>query len=458
METKSVGDRFPALKPLEEDVERAKLDQALAEARSKAVTAVLPSTDVAIARDAVTATDKTTGLAHVLVEMCAAGHALDVALLALDAARDSTQPTENQKRRYRIRVVDDPKVFRDVDVARILDVQLSDLSARIDEYAPPSPPPEPGEVRDAAVMALAGPIIGLGLQAVGLATKLFAHDYRTSGAEVPVKDLGFDLLLAQRLVEAREDDEEVVVEVDRILGTPKAPIFANVSALALSGEQRLAPAVVAAAGEHEGAQAALDAVTAEIAAIDSQILEFIKGLPDNATSEVAKALAADIEQLRTQRAKLASDVPQRRAALAAAREQHASGTTLLEDLKKFLTLVLTPEVDGNRAPIIRAARVEGLVSPDRGGGVTHFLYARLIAGGLDYTIDTKALGADRWLALAGTTVEFALVAAGGELCRSGVRSGFQSSMMKLGGDQLEQERPGHGWVEREQDEEASADD
>lgn len=450
-ETKSVSDRFPALRPLEEDVERAKLDQALAEARSKAVTAVLPSTEVEVARDTVTATDKTTGLAQVLVQMCSAEQARDVASLALDAARDSTEPGANQKRRYKMRVVDDPEVFRDVDVARILDAQLSNLVARIDEYAPATPAPEPGEVRDAAFMAVAGPIIGLGLQAVGLASKLFAHEYRTSGAEIPVKDLGFDLLLAQRLIDESKDDEEVIVEVDRILGTPEAPIFSNVAELALSGERRLAPAIVAAAGERAEAQATFDAAAAEIAAIDPQVLEFIKLLPDNATSEVAKTLAAELEQLRTRRTALAHSLPQLRAALAVARERHATGTKLLEDIKEFLTRVLTPEADGTRAPIIRAARVEGLMSSNPAGGVTHFLYARLIAGGLDYTIDTKALGADRWLALTGTTVEFALVATGGDLCRSGVRSGFQSSAMKLGGDQLEQERPGHGWVEREKD-------
>jgi hypothetical protein len=462
-ETKGVGDRFPALKPLEEDVERAKLDQALAEARTKTITAKLPSLDVELTRDTVTAADKTTGLARVLVQMCSSVLADDVAGLALDAARESTGPDSQQKRCYRIRIVDDSAVFRDVDVARILDGHLTNLGTRIDDYAPAGettvqgdePEGEPGEVGDEvlpAALLLAGPIIGLGLQAAGLASKLLAHDYQTSGAEVAVDDLGFDLLLARRLVDQRKPDEELYVEVDRILPTPEPRILNAVWQLALRAQQQLAPVVAAAAGARAEAQAALDAAETAVTALDAQILELVKRLPEKPGSQQPGDLPSRLAELRDQRGTLAVTLPALATSLADAREHHQRGSDLLADIEDFLVYALTPGASGARAPVAQAARVDSLRSSDPEGQATHFLFARLIAGGVDHTTETK-VGRDRWFAISASTVEYALLAAGGGLCTTGVRSVFQTSDMKLGdADSLEQERPDYVAIERNEGE------
>lgn len=63
-----VGGRFPALKGLEEQVERTRLQQASAEARAATVRAARPDFKVDIARDTETFGDKTTDVARMLVQ------------------------------------------------------------------------------------------------------------------------------------------------------------------------------------------------------------------------------------------------------------------------------------------------------------------------------------------------------------------------------------------------------
>src|SRR4051794_40167877 len=79
----SVVDQFPALRPLAERVERAKLNQALAEAHAAAATAQLPKFDAAVESDTVTGGDKGTALAGVLAQGPAAGLADDLAEIVL---------------------------------------------------------------------------------------------------------------------------------------------------------------------------------------------------------------------------------------------------------------------------------------------------------------------------------------------------------------------------------------
>jgi hypothetical protein len=435
---KGVGDRFPALKQLEEDAEREKLNQAVAEARAKALTAKLPSAKVELARDTVTAGEKTTGLARVLVQMCSSVLADDVAELTLDAARESTDA--QGERSYRIRIVDDPNAFRDVDVARILQGQLGNLTKRIDDYAPTKAKPAAAQEALTAALLAVGPIVGLGIQLGGLASKLLAREYHVSGAEVAVDDLGFDLLLARRLMDKCHEDETLVVEVDRILPTPEPQIVVDVWELALKAERRVAPAVAAAAVARAEAQAELDADEAAITATDEEILELVKKLGGTGTGNAGN-VASELGKLRDVRAGLANGLAARRKKLAETREQHDRGTALLKDIEDFLTQALTP-AEGGRPPIMQAARVASLSAPEP-GEATHFLFARLVAGGVDQTIETK-VGADRWFAICGSTVEFAVMSAGGELRTSGVRPVFQTSDMKLGDpDSIRHERPGY---------------
>src|SRR6476659_1487384 len=116
----SVSDRFPALKQLEEDVERAKLEQALAEARTATGKAKLPSLDVSLTPDTVATSDKTTGLARVLVQSAAVTLADDIADICLDAASRVT-PASGGRRSYIFRVVSDAAAPVAVDVYRLLD-------------------------------------------------------------------------------------------------------------------------------------------------------------------------------------------------------------------------------------------------------------------------------------------------------------------------------------------------
>jgi len=111
-------------------------------------------------------------------------------------------------------------------------------------------------------------------------------------------------------------------------------------------------------------------------------------------------------------------------------------------------------VAGGRAPAIEAARIEPLVKATRSGSQadtsTFFvLYGRIVASGLDETIATRVAKGEVDV-LAGATAEFALVAPGGKLIASGVRSVFQSSNMNLAKpESLEFHRVAYAGVERQ---------
>jgi hypothetical protein len=465
-ETKAVGDRFPALKQLEEDVERAKLDQALVEARSKALAAKVPNLEVELGQDTVTQAEKTTGLARVLVQQCSSVLADDVAGLALDAARRATNPDPNKQRRYIIRIIDNPETVRDVDLFRTLDEELTLLAARIDDYAPESEAPDgegdgdgdgeaDGEVQDAALpLVPAAAIVGLGVQAVGLVSKLLARSYQVSGVEVAVDDLGFDLLLAKRLDDQLKEDEKLRVEVDRLLVTPNAQILDRVWKLAAAADQRVAPVLAAAAASHAETEAAQTADETAVTALDAQILELTKRVTDAEDGAEPDDVAGRLAELNEERTGLIEGLPDRRGAVAEAREHHHRGTALVKDVEAFIIEALTAP-DKGRAPIMRAARVEAWAAQsdgqDKDAYTTYLLFARLVAGGVDRTIETK-VGADRWSSLSGTTVEFAVLDADGELCDSGVRSVLHAWEMKLGDPEDAKDfRPKYAPVEREPD-------
>lgn len=469
----SVGERFPSLRQLEEDVERAKLEQALAEARvagskagiptgavdqaklekelaeaqAAAAKAKLPTLDVDVARDTVGMSDKTTGIASVLVQFDSIALADDIAELALDAARADATGSDSEFR-YSIRVVADPAALSGVDVFRLLEGQLRHLVTRLDEIAPSQPPKsqEPrkaGPERKALVpLAVAAPAISLGVSAIGLVSKLIAREYQISGSAV-TGELGFDLETAHYLIGKARPDEDVEVTVDRLLPTPaSSEIIGRLWELATSSDVRLVPAVAASSSKLAEARSEVETVKSAVVALNAEIIELTKlvpALPQNGSTKTRKrpdsegtdesaGVAPLLRELTERRKTLEEGLPELESALAVARDEYDRFTGLLTDVKDFLRAALSPGTTGNRPPAFEAARAEDLATGADTG--TYVLYVRLIAGGIDRTIETK-LGPDYFHTLAGVTAEFALLAPGGRILETGTRSALQSSTMKL---------------------------
>jgi hypothetical protein len=307
--------------------------------------------------------------------------------------------------------------------------------------------------------ATAAALVGVGIQGLGLASKLFARDYHASGREVTVDDLGFDLEVAHYLTMKRRADEVVRVEVDRFMPTIASSIMDAVRNLFLASEQRLIPAVAAAAGALADATAKAEATEAEIAALDAQILELTKRVPDKTEADKSGVMTL-LSELTERRRTLAGDLPELETALADARAKYERGTALLKDIDEFLTVALTPGPNGARPLVLQAGRVQGLVARDeqdpggenpardKEGAALYLLYVRLIAGGIDQVIEAK-MGPDYFRALAGASAEFALFGGNGTLLTSGVRSVLQSSSMKLNDPKsFSQDRPNYVGLDR----------
>jgi hypothetical protein len=444
----SPSDRFPALKPLEESVERAKLRQALAEADAAALKAKLPSLDVDIAQDAVVISDKTTGLARVLVQLDSDTLADDIADRALDAARAATSADH----KYVFHVISDLAVLKQIDALRLLKAQLRLLSQRLDSLAPAPEKRKPGaDKKTIAPLAAAPLLLGAGIQGIGLISKLIAHEYTLSGSQVAVDDLGFDLEIAHAL--AKKDkahkDENVRVTVDRLLPTPAtSEILQEIEQLANDANKRLSPMVAAAAVELEKVAVEVDETNAEIDSIDKQIVEFAKNISgslqpvESKKSGTSKGTDAspeagttspaleELRRLNADRANLRARLPALRENLAGKRDAHDRASGLLTDISAFITSTLTLS-SASSSPVIQAARAEALTRSD--DGAHHFvLYARLIAGGIDQEIEKK-LGPDPYVTIAGASAEFALLSGDGmTLVASKTLSLMEASKMNLG--------------------------
>jgi hypothetical protein len=440
-----VGDRFPALKRLEEEVERAKLDEALATAQAKTLQAKLPSLDADVSRETADVSATSTGLARVLVQMDTAALADDIADLALDAARAATTPQDNGYS-YVVRVVTDRSVFAGVDVYRLLEAQLSRLVSRIDEYAPSAKePPDETEAELRGLLPLAGvaAAAGVAVQALGSASKLLAHDYRISGREVPAADLGFDLEVAHYLAAKERSDESLSVEVDSLAPTPGySAILDRIWGLADISEQRLLPGLADDARTLAEAEARANDAKDSITALNAEVLELTTRV-----KETTRRSPVFLRQRTEQRKELKERLPEIEASVAQARHRYELGTQLRKDAEEFLTAVLAPQPGGARPPALEASRAEDLAAPDPQGRPRYLLYARLIAGGVDRAIETK-IGPDHFRALAGASAEFAVLGPGGELLASGVRSVLQSSTMKLNPRSFHQDRPDYVGLDR----------
>jgi hypothetical protein len=467
---KAVSDRFPGLRQLEEDVERAKLNQALTEARAATTKAKLPNTDVDLTSDTVSVSDKTTGLAQVLVQQNSIALADDIADIALDAARAAVD-SSSKGRTYTFRVVNDVAALKSVDVYRVLEGQLKHLRSRIARLAPPIMKKSDAKEAEKSELALVeimnflppsglGAVLGVGAQALGVATKLFARNYQFSGREVPTEGLGFDLDLAKNLSAKKQKDESVFVEVDRVMPTTgSAKIIDDLWSLADDAEEVLAPAVAANARALADAKARAEVVTASITALSAEILELTKLVkdatqPDAKKANVKKPSADDgdvlkrLENLSKQRRDFEDKLPELKAEVAEAQSSYDRSSDLLVDIEEFLTTAFSPPAGGGRPPALDAARAEPLLKSGRSRGNHLILYGRLVAGGLDQTIATK-VGSGTFQALTGASAEFALVRSDGRLLISGVRSVLQSSRMKLDSpDSFRQQRVNYMGRER----------
>jgi hypothetical protein len=470
----SVGDRFPVLKQLEEDAERAKLEQALAEARAATVKAslptadverakldkeqaeaeaarmkaLLPDLDVEVAKDTVTRSDKTSGLAPVLMQMDSEPIADDIAEVALDMARNKASDTKSFA--YVFRVVTDPDVLGGVDVYHVLEGKRKDLETRLNEYVP-ADGGEPDGPEALAIPVLAiSTAVSLGVQAIGLASKLFAKQYEIASREVAVNDIGFDLLLADNLMRGDlKSDETVEVKVDRIMPTPaNSKTIQAIWQLAKTRDAKLYPTVVTNAKALAEAKAELKALEDELKARDAEILELTKRVPEKGeegeNDESVSGVVDFLREATKKRDELLGEVPRLHVALTDAQTKYERGTDLLTEIDEFVTIALTPDPNGGRAPAIVAARVEDIASSDSGGTNRYLLYARLVAGGLDQTVATKT-GADHFRALAGLSGEYAMLdETTGELVAAGVKSVLQCTEMKLDDpDEFKQTHPGY---------------
>jgi hypothetical protein len=460
----SVTDRFPALAQLEEDAERAKLQRALAEAQAATIKAKLPSTDVErakldqalaeaqaarakalapnldveIARDTVAQSEKTTGLARVLVQMDSPVLADDIAEVTLAAAREVGEPV-NGRYHYAVRIVDDPSVLGGLDVYRLLASRLDDLEDQIDEYT--------GQESAALAIPLfaIATAVSVGLQAVGFATKLFARDYHVSGREVPVNDLGFDLVVAYNLLHGeagKKPDEDISVEVDRLMPTPRpSRLLDRIWKLAQARRQMLWPAIASAGGALAQARANVKSAEERLTSLNAEILELTKNLPVG--QEDGGTVVSERRELMDERREISGSLPELQARLADALAKYERGTALLTDLDEFITAAMIPAANGERPPALLAARVEEFADPQDDGRVRLLLYVRLIAGGVDQTIEAKA-GDDHFRTLAGVSAEYALLSSNGDLLAADVRSVLQSTRVNISEPtDFEQQRPGY---------------
>lgn len=443
--TPSVGDRFPALRQLEEDVERAKLERALAEARAGKAAAIqpqepappeppeLPKLDLDVAADTVAKSDYVTGLARVFVQMDAIALADDIADAALNAARGA-----GAARKYTFRVVHDATLLAGVDTHRLLAGQRAHLQTRLDEVVPvekekrkeKEEPPAAPELALATVTAG----ITLAVQAIGALSKLFAHDYQVSGQEVSPDNLGLDIDVAHFLLAKKKSDETVTVAIDRLMPTPpSAQIVTDTWRLAEASEKRLFPHVRSLAHAHGEAKSKAETTRTAITAVDEQISELTKLVP-SAHQDPSDA-RAELENAKKRREELERALPALEAERAKTQYDYDRGVGLLRDIEAFLTALLSPGAAGGRPPLLEAARAEILATPAKANSdeLRLVVYAKLIAAGVDQTIDAKRLRDDEVRALAGATAEFAVLSSGA-LLDSGVRSAIQSSNLKLTDD------------------------
>jgi hypothetical protein len=391
-----------------------KQDEKAADKPANALTLKLDAT-----KDTAERGDKTSGLGRILVQMDSNALADDVADLVLGALRDSGEPV-----RWPIRVVDDPALLRGADVRALLDEQIGGLHRALDSALPPAPELDLPQMDAAGLAAAVAPPMLAAftptaaaaalLQGAGILSTLLAHDYQLSGAEVEAGGLGFDLLVAQKLL--FKHPAGVTVTVDRVLPTDvaKSAIFGRLATLDERARTELAPALVAAASKAARTKADAAALTSRYDALQAQIIELAK---------VVEKGADQFAAVRADQAALHDEITKTNAAAAEAQSTYDALAALAKEITAFLTAVATPAAEGRRAPLVEATRAES--STDG-----YLLYVRLLAAGLDEIVDIRVIRSDHWTGVSGATAEFALVR-GGTVVSAGVRSALQTTTIDL---------------------------
>jgi hypothetical protein len=178
-----------------------------------------------------------------------------------------------------------------------------------------------------------------------------------------------------------------------------------------------------AATEREIARqtAVVDTAKETVAALDQQLLELTKKLPDD-------ELSGPLDQLRETRRAAGADLAEERGVLGGLAATHEAAQSAIEAAADFVREALTFADDGS-CPVIEAARAAefaeaGLPSP-------YYVYLKPVGAGIDTLVDLK-MGRDHWSALAGISAEWALVRRDGTVLGSGVLSSLRQSRTTLG--------------------------
>lgn len=384
--------------------------------------------------------DEASGLPRVLVQMDTVALAEDIADLALDAAREATSPQDDAYS-YVIRVVRERSVLEAIDVNRLLEAQLSELVSRIHAY--PASPGEPHKASMPTEAQRAGVLPPMAtIHTPGPTTTAFEGGNRIGDHQVSVDDLGFDLEVAHHLTRKTKRDERLLVEVDGL--TPirgSSKILDRISRLTSLSEERLVPALAAEDRILAEAEARASLVKDSIKTLNAEVLELAKQVREPGRSAL-------VRQRTEQRTGLEDTLPALEAAVAAARSRYQLGCALREDVEEALAVALAPQRPGARPAALEAASVEELTGPSGRARPTYVLYTRLLAGGLDRTIEPRS-GSDQFRALAGASAEFALLGSRGRLLASGVRSVLQTSTMRLDNPRsFHQDRPDYVGLDR----------
>jgi hypothetical protein len=422
---------FPELDPLRRRVARAKLRQELRTASAPAPPEV-PKLDLDLAEESMTVADKATSLGPVLVSQASQALGDDIAEYVLDGVakdlRSRGQGSDGLTATLLVCTSREP--WRREETWIVLKQGLMALRSRLESLLP-APPQTVAEaevdlVFAGVVTALGGvataipAVAAVAGQAINAFSQLSAHHYTSASAEVDGDALGLDLLLAMYLKSKQYPNESYDVHVDRFGTAKDAGLVADFAALATL-MQHVADLDAATEREIARQTAVVDTAKETVAALDQQLLELTKKLPDD-------ELSGPLDQLRETRRAAGADLAEERGVLGGLAATHEAAQSAIEAAADFVREALTFADDGS-CPVIEAARAAefaeaGLPSP-------YYVYLKPVGAGIDTLVDLK-MGRDHWSALAGISAEWALVRRDGTVLGSGVLSSLRQSRTTLG--------------------------
>lgn len=384
-----------------------------------------PSLDVEVATDTLTAQEGAPGLAQAYVARTLVAAADDIADIVVRATNE---------RRVDVLVASSADVRSDADRALAVRLQLDSLTTRLDAMLPEpvADPPEGASDGDvgslrrilpAAVASLAAGILQVLPSAAGTLTKLLAHQYFTSGVTLETVQGAIDLRVAGAIRRKLPGDSALSVRIERLWTPDDSPLLGELRAL-LARYDELLTEIAVAAGEQERARADLDSATSARSAAQSQLVELSKSLDPAADLATGSAwrVAWDYATARADQDPTILVVAHESASARLARLQELQGA-----VEQFLVSLVAPGTSGE-LPLAAAMRGEWLSG--EGDADRMILYARVLHGGVDQVIDLQVT-TDRRTVLAGSGVEFALVASDGAVVAAGVRDNLWGGVMRL---------------------------